>query len=180
MPGPGDPTDPPASGLPEAWVWAAGACNPSPSASSPKRGCPILQGVRSPRRPPGSRVRCRCLVRGSCPLLHYATRGKGGWRARTGEVFHPTRNAKLRLAHKHRSAAGVGKSRSALPSLRTGRETLDSSGPPEKEMYCDSTVPFPSAPQWHQGQRPRLCALWSRTVLPPRSPSWQSFTMSRT
>ena len=45
------------------------------------------------------------------------------------------------------------------------------------------TRPFPflTAPQWHQGQRPRLCPLWLQGwFCRSRSPSWQSFTMART
>ena len=49
----------------------------------------------------------------------------------------------LKAAERRASAAGVGKGLAALPSLRTGRETFASSGSPEKEMYFDSTVPFP-------------------------------------
>jgi len=41
-------------------------------------------------------------------------------------------------------------------------------------------IPCLSAPQWHQGQSPRLCPLWlqgpSRL---PVSSSWKTFTMSR-
>jgi hypothetical protein len=41
-------------------------------------------------------------------------------------------------------------------------------------------VPFLAEPQWHQGQRPRLCPLWLQgPFCLPFSPSWQSFTMSR-
>ena len=41
--------------------------------------------------------------------------------------------------------------------------------------------PFLTAPQWHQGQRPRLCPLWRQGgFCRSRSPSWQSFTLSRT
>jgi hypothetical protein len=44
------------------------------------------------------------------------------------------------------------------------------------------TRPFPflTAPQWHQGQSPRLCPLWLQGwFCPSFSLSWQSFTMSR-
>jgi hypothetical protein len=40
--------------------------------------------------------------------------------------------------------------------------------------------PFLTEPQWHQGQSPRLCPLWLQGwFCRSRSPSWQSFTMSR-
>jgi hypothetical protein len=41
-------------------------------------------------------------------------------------------------------------------------------------------LPFLTGPQWHQGQRPRLCPLWLQgPSCLPAFLSWQSFTMSK-
>ena len=84
-------------------------------------------------------------------------------------------------AERWRSPAGVEKGLAALPSLRTGRETFASSGSPEKEMYCDSTVPFPYGATGASRAKPSsMPPVATGTVPSFLLPSWQSFTVSRT